>query len=126
MEDNKQKQIRFPLDSRRKRRKTQRQVNRYPKHSIDTDVKQQWFEQRSRKTQKKDKRHHFGTHLGYQYKWDESRKQFYRTGRARKLPIHGPPNWDQLWPEWDDVGEDFTQKGSETDPLTEVQTRDHE
>ena len=74
------------------------------------------------KEQKKDKRYHFGTQLGYQYKWDESKKQFYRTGRARKLPIHGPINWDQLWPEWDDVGEDFTQKGSETDPLTEVQT----
>ena len=124
MEDNLQKQIRFPLDSRRKRRRrTQRQVNRYPKLTIDPNVKQEWFERRSMKEQKKDKRYHFGTQLGYQYKWDDSRKQFYRTGRARKLPIHGPINWDQLWPEWDDVGEDFTQKGSETDPLTEVQTK---
>ena len=124
MEDNTQKQIRFALDSRRKRRRRiQRQVNRYPKPTIDPNVKQEWFERRSMKEQKKDKRYHFGTQLGYQYKWDESRKQFYRTGRARKLPIHGPINWDQLWPEWDDVGEDFTQDGSETDPLTEVQNR---
>lgn len=48
----------------------------------------------------------YGTHRGYEYDWDDNERQFLRANRAQQMPIHGPPNWDQIWPGWTQLGDD--------------------
>ena len=31
-------------------------------------------------------------------------------GPIQQMPIHGPPNRDQIWYDWNDVGHDFEEQ----------------
>ena len=89
----------------RRRRWTKSRVKADPVYSVHPDMKYHWTGQHS-KAKKKVRHAPYGTHLGYEWEWDDRRKQFYRKGRAKQLPIQGPPNWDQTWKWWTDFDSD--------------------
>ena len=52
----------------------------------------------------------FGTKLGFHPDlWDPQTKQFTIKGRKgrKRLPIQGPPNWEQIWTKWQSIGTDL-------------------
>ncbi|XP_054155402.1 membrane-associated tyrosine- and threonine-specific cdc2-inhibitory kinase-like [Oppia nitens] len=57
----------------------------------------------------------FGTAAGNTfsdlYEWDDTIQQYKRKKGRIKIPkwrpIQGPANWDQLWPTYDDIGQDY-------------------
>ena len=113
MVDNSQKQIQFALDSRSKRRRKLRQrfrSNDRP-HTVQQQWKEHWRGMRTGGQMKREvKRAPYGKHVGYEKEWNEDKQRFYPIGRAKQMPIYGPPNWDQLWNEWPDIGTDHSQQ----------------
>lgn len=44
-----------------------------------------------------------------------------RGAVKEELPIQGAANWTDLWPHWDDVGDEFALTGTQTHPLHQIQ-----
>ena len=69
----------------------------------------------------------YGTHRDYRWKYvppdathPEGSWRRLAAGK-RAMPVHGPVNWDSLWPNWQSVGDDFLETGTATDPLSPEQ-----
>ena len=73
-------------------------------------------------------RYVYGTHRDFKWKWvpddndPQHRGSWERMAAGhRQMPVHGPVNWDSLWPDWQSVGDDFVQMGTADDPLSPEQ-----
>ena len=91
------------------RTKRRRKIRSYPTHDVQQQWRERWRGMRTdRDVGRQVKRAPYGTHLGYPMEWNEDKQQFKSIGLAKQLPIQGPPNWDQLWSNWTDIGTDHT------------------
>ena len=67
----------------------------------------------------------YGTHDDYHWEWKassdrEKSGEWVRSEAKHPMPVYGPVNWPQLWPDWESVGNDFTECGTNS-PLDAVQ-----
>ena len=91
------------------RTKRRRKIRSYPTHDVQQQWRERWRGMRTdRDVGRQVKRAPYGTHLGYPMEWNEDKQRFIDKGLAKELPIQGPPNWDQLWSKWTDLGTDHT------------------
>ena len=128
MENNpkkdKPKPIQFALDSRsvKRRQRHLRLMDNDPPHTVQKLWKEHWRGMRTDEELTPNViRAPYGRHLGRETEWNEDKRRFVTRGRAKLMPIHGPPNWDQLWPKNRDMGTDFKVKHPATQPLSDRQ-----
>ena len=124
MEDNSQKPIQFALDSRsvRRRQRHLRLMDNDPPHTVQKLWKENWRGMRTDEELSPNViRAPYGRHLGRETEWNEDKRRFVTRGRAKLMPIHGPPNWDQLWPKDRDMGTDHMYPHLAIHPLSNPQ-----
>ena len=66
----------------------------------------------------------FGRHLDHEWNFDPAQKRMMKEVGVQPLDIEGPPNWNQIWPQWAAIGRDYGRKyGSpQLEQLAEHQT----
>ena len=62
----------------------------------------------------------YGTYDDYDKKFGEvdGERGWIQEGPIQQMPIHGPPNWDQIWYDWNDVGHDYEEPVEPNSPLS--------
>ena len=64
----------------------------------------------------------YGTHYDTEWHFDESTHDWV-SEEERPLRVLGAANWTDVWPEWQDVGKDYTRLGTQEQPLDQIQIK---
>ena len=87
-----------------------------PKVRVDPRFRQYW----KRVNYPNDVPSLYGTHYDTEWHFDESTHDWV-PAEERPLRVMGAANWSDVWPEWPDVGNQYTLLGTQDQPLVPIQ-----
>ena len=90
-----------------------------PMPTIDPNFRRNWISGRKNRQKFGSRRAPYGTYDDYNKKLGEvdGERGRIEEGPIQQMPIHGPPNWDQIWYDWNDVGHDYEEPVEPNSPL---------
>ena len=96
-----------------------------PMHTVDPTFRKNWITGRKNRQKFGSRRAPYGTYDDYDKKLGEvdGERGWIEEGPIQQMPIHGPPNWDQIWYDWNDVGHDYEEPVEPNSPLSADQLK---
>ena len=88
--------------------------------TVDPTFRRNWITGRKNRQKFGSRRAPYGTYDDYDKKFGEvdGERGWIEEGPIQQMPIHGPPNWDQIWYDWNDVGHDYEEPVEPNNPLS--------
>ena len=96
-----------------------------PMPTVDPTFRKNWITGRKNRQKFGSRRAPYGTYDDYDKKLGEvdGERGWIVDGPIQQMPIHGPPNWDQIWYDWNDVGHDYEEPVEPNSPLSADQLK---
>ena len=91
-----------------------------PMHTVDPTFRRNWITGRKNRQRFGSRRAPYGTYDDYDKKLGEvdGERGYIEEGPIQQMPIHGPPNWNQIWYDWNDVGHVYEEPVEPNSPLS--------